>query len=676
MRQPQNLGFVENVNVAIAATSPADMVLLNSDCVVTDGWFELLREAALSESRIATATALTNAGTIVSVPHRNRPMPRLPNGMTPSRMAEVIRKGSLRLRPDIPTCVGHCVYIRRSAIDLVGAFDTTFSPGYEEEVDFSQRCLLRGLRHVVADDVFVFHHHMGTFGAGEDMAETRRAHHAIIQQRYPYFDEWSAAVASDQDGPLARALAAASRAVRGTTVSIDGRCLTHTWTGTQLVTLGVILGLDIYTDLRVRVLVPHDVGDVASACLAARERVEVMCPDDLHDGVEPSDVVHRPYQVTSLEDFDYLRRLGRRLVLTQLDNIALRNPGYFESFNQWQDYQRLHRAALFAADQVVFISRHAAEDALALDLIDEGRVNVVSPDTEERILPTDGEPRPPAELAQSRDDPFLLCLGTDFRHKNRLFAMRLVKALIDHHGFDGRLVLAGPTVACGSSAGEEAEYVLAHPDLSGRILDVGAVDEAEKLWLLDNALALVYPTTYEGFGLTPFEAADVGTPSLFASHTSLAEILPESAALLVPWDPVGSAKRVAPVLKAGTERDELLRAVRLAGARFTVRRSALGLAEVYEKALRTPAREKLLADAPRVREELLHARAELTELRTVVEDPLNRGLVGPHAILPPELRRAVLAIAARPGLLKTAHTAYRMGRALRRLGTARNGKTA
>ena len=31
-----------------------------------------------------------------------------------------------RLRPDLPTCIGHCVYIRRSAIELVGEFDLEF----------------------------------------------------------------------------------------------------------------------------------------------------------------------------------------------------------------------------------------------------------------------------------------------------------------------------------------------------------------------------------------------------------------------------------------------------------------------------------------------------------------------------------------------------------------------
>src|ERR1019366_2979136 len=131
LRQAVNGGFVTNMNAGFAAAAPADVVILNSDCIVTEGWLDGLREAAYSESRVATATALTNAGTIASVPHRNHPVPALPQDMTIDGVSGAIRASSQRLRPDLPTCVGHCVFIRRSALDLGGGLDITFSPGYE-----------------------------------------------------------------------------------------------------------------------------------------------------------------------------------------------------------------------------------------------------------------------------------------------------------------------------------------------------------------------------------------------------------------------------------------------------------------------------------------------------------------------------------------------------------------
>lgn len=682
LRQPENVGFVENVNAAIAACAPADVVILNSDCIVAEGWFTSLGTAAYSESRIATATALTNAGTIVSIPHRNRPVTQLPHDLTLDRSAASVRAASLRLRPDIPTCVGHCVYIRRSAFELVGVFDPVFGVGYGEEVDFSQRCLLYGLRHVVADDVFVLHHQSASFGRSLEAVRRQEENHAVIQQRYPYYDAWVREVSEDPDSPLAQSLSIATSALRGPSVAIDGRCLGPTVTGTQLVTLGVIAALDTYSDVRLRVLVPDDLGPWVAGFLSGRPQIEQVRQPDLAAGLEPADVAHRPYQVTAGGDIELLRKLGNRLVLSQLDNIALRNPGYFPGYDEWTDYRTLNQEALSCADQVVFISRHAANDARALQLLPDDRISVVPPATDGSLLGLGVAASPPPEAHRLARGGFLLCLGTDFQHKNRIFAFRLLEALTAVTGFEGLLVLAGPKVAAGSSGGAEAEYLLQRPGLAKRILDIGAVDEPGKRWLYEHSAAVVYPTTYEGFGLTPFEAADAGAPCLFARHTSLAEVLPESAALLVPWDPHESARRAAPVLVAGQAREEHVRSIRIAGARFTNRNVARGLLEVYLKALRSPAPSRVavaVEDVDRLKREAAHLRAEASalkqELGAIYDDPLNRGLIGPQAVLPPELRRPVLAVATRPMLRKTVTAAYRAGYVLRH-GPGKNRKGA
>lgn len=660
LRQPENVGFVENVNTAMRSSAPADVVVLNSDCMVSRGWFSALRAAAYSESRVATATALTNAGTIVSIPRRNHPLPQLPQELSLERSAEAVRRESLRLRPDIPTCVGHCTYIRRSAIELVGAFDPVFSPGYEEEVDFSQRCLKYGLRHVVADDVFVYHRHAGTFGRSEESVLTRARHHAVISERYPYYDSWIEEVRADQRSRLAHSLSVACSALRGTSVTIDGRCLGEVITGTQLVTLGIIGGLDVYTDLRVRVLVPDALGGAARGFLEGRPNIRLLTRRDLEAGVEPTDVVHRPYQVADSTDLAVLTRLGHRLVLSQLDNIALRNPHYFPDFAAWRSYRDLTCAALSAADQVVFISRHAAEDARTLGLVSNERINVVAPSTEQTIG-REEIANAPSAAPRVADRPFLLCLGTDFVHKNRVFALRLLEALGEEGLFDGRLVFAGPKVAAGSSAGEEASYLLARPDLAESVLDVGVVDEGAKSWLLEKAAAVLYPTTYEGFGLTPFEAADAGTPCLFAAHTSLAEVLPERVALLVPWDPRESARRVAPVLVPGEAREEHVRSIRIAGARFTTSSSARALAGVYAKALRS-ARTQLISLAT-LADQLQHGTPRSTP--ATYDDPLALGSKGASVVVPAELRRPLLAITGKPLLRRTTIALYRAGYALR-----------
>jgi GT2 family glycosyltransferase len=664
-RQPENVGFVHNLNDATASAKPADVVIVNSDCIVTEGWLPGLRNAAYSESRIATATALTNAGTIVSVPERNRSIGALPRGVTLAGLAASIRGGSLRTHPDLPTCVAHCVYVRRSALDLVGPLDTVFSPAYEEEVVLSQRCVIHGLRHVVADDVFVFHKEAGSFGTEHAITSVREEHHRIIAARYPYYDDWISEVQDDRYSSLAQTVARVRTAFRAMSVTIDGRCLTPSMTGTALATLELISALDIHTELALRVVLPDEVDEYASGILAGRNRIEILPHHLLADApVVPTDIAHRPYQVTSAEDSVLLQRLGSRVVITQQDNIAFRNPAYFKDYDEWLQYRSVATAALATADQVVFVSRHGAEDARVLGLVCEEQVNVVHEGTDQTLTHLYPEQSPPENAVQLAQGGFLLCLGTDFLHKNRVFALRLFEALSTGEAFNGWLVFAGPKAAWGSSAGEEAAYLMARPELARRVLDLGAVAETEKQWLLREAAAVLYPTVYEGFGLVPFEAARVGTPCVFAWNTSLAELIPKSAALIVPWDAEETAKNVAKLLDAGAERERVVKAVQMSGARLTAATNARRHLEVYQRALAGS-----VPSAARVAHETLRLRRQLdqvtAELREFTDDPLNRGLVGRDAILPPELRRPVLAVASRRTLRRIVKLLYRSGYALR-----------
>jgi GT2 family glycosyltransferase len=660
LRGDCNVGFVENMNRAFAVAAPADIVIVNSDVVVASAWLEGLRDAARSDSTIATATALTNHGTIVSVPHRNNPQPRLPMDLTLDDAAERVRRRSPRLRPRLPVAIGHCLYVRREALDLVGDFDLAFAPGYGEEVDFSQRCLAMGLQHVVADDVFVAHHGGGSFEALGQMNETQIAHEKIIDTRYPYYAEVITRTASDPASALARSLSAAGRALRGLRVTIDGRALGPALTGTQVHTLELVAALSRSGEARVRVLLPLDVGDYVGPALHSLDNVELLAPGAT-DSAEPDDIVHRPWQVGDVSDLTLLARLGERIVLTQQDFIAYRNPSYFPSAQAWLDYRSLAADAMALGSVVLFFSQHACMEALAEELVPEQRARVVLIGTDHQVSVQKPEPAPPAR--ELGDRPFLLCLGTDFRHKNRLFALRTLAALRERHGWDGRLVLAGPRVAFGSSSADEARFMAANPDLADAVVDLPAVTEAEKGWLLTRCAAVLYPTTYEGFGLVPFEAADHGRPCLFARQASLQELFDPQDALLVPWDADASADSIIGVLTDPASAEGLIEGVRRAAGRLTWDRTAEGLLAAYRDALDLPARSAVRASGND-----LAVDARYWTLRHQI-GPTGMSLVGPDdpegPLLPIDAQRTLAALARRPqsrgALLKTLRVLGRAG---------------
>jgi glycosyltransferase involved in cell wall biosynthesis/GT2 family glycosyltransferase len=660
-RQPVNQGFVGNVNAAFSITSPADLVLVNSDVVVADGWFDDLRAAAHSDSTVATATAMTNHGTIVSVPHRNRPMPSLPQDRTLEELAATVRERSLRLRPRLPSAVGHCVYVRREALDLVGPFDLDFAPGYGEEVDFSQRCLLAGLQHVLADDVLVLHQGHGSFGVDGAPNPVQAEHEELLRSRYRYYHQAVEEAAGDPAGPLARALAVAAQAVRGRRVTVDARALGPFLTGTQLHTLELIGALARTGEVRVRAVVPDDLGAYARQALDSLPNVERISHADVLQGVEPDDVVHRPFQVSDPDDLPFLAKLGARLVVTHQDLIAYRNPVYHASPTAWSRYRRTTAETLAWASIVVFFSQHAADDALAEDLLPPDRARTVLIGVDHQLVHLDPDPVAPAGApADLGERPFLLCLGTDFRHKNRPFAIKFLAALRDRHGWRGRLVLAGPAVAHGSSGGLESELLATDPELAEHVVSFAAVSEAEKAWLVREAAAVVYPTTYEGFGLVPFEAAEAGTPCLFARQASIPEVLPKATAALVPWDAAASADASIDILEDPEVAARLVKEVRAAARRLTWDKTAEGLLAAYDDALRLPARDTI-----RQFGEQLALDARYWDLVRGIGGT-GMSLVDPDTpLLDESAQRALAALARRPqtrnALLKALHLVHKVG---------------
>ena len=161
VRQPGNRGFVHSANLGMQHTG-RDVVLLNSDTEVTDGWLEALGRCLDADAAFATATPWTNNGEIASLPEFCAA-----NTVPPDRNA-IARVLSSRVRPSyprIPTAVGFCMAISRRAIDRVGLFDEdTFGRGYGEENDFCMRAASAGMLNVLCDDAYVVHHGGRSFG--------------------------------------------------------------------------------------------------------------------------------------------------------------------------------------------------------------------------------------------------------------------------------------------------------------------------------------------------------------------------------------------------------------------------------------------------------------------------------------------------------------------------------
>src|SRR5262249_24019563 len=111
-----NLGFVGAVNRALGHITDGDVILLNADTIVPQGFIDRLASAARSSPGIGTVTPLSNNGEFTSFP-----VPYTANRLgSPAEVAE-IDKIAARVNSgavvDMPSGIGFCLYITRTCLN-------------------------------------------------------------------------------------------------------------------------------------------------------------------------------------------------------------------------------------------------------------------------------------------------------------------------------------------------------------------------------------------------------------------------------------------------------------------------------------------------------------------------------------------------------------------------------
>jgi glycosyltransferase involved in cell wall biosynthesis len=613
-----------------AAAAPADLVLVGAGARLAPGWLGELSAAARSDAVIATASALgaawVDAGAEPGLIGRAGGEPGLADRLT---AGEAVAPGSLR-RLDGPA--GPCVYVRRSAIELVG-----LAP----PAGFARRCRERGLAHVLAENVIAGGAPVtGLIGlAGTDAATGA-----------------DAADGADSAAGVSSARLRARSARGELAVVIDARRLSGPLDGTRVHLCELIGAVARTQQVEVTALLPAQLGSDTRRRLDQIAGVRSVGVDAA--GRPPAglraDVVHRPHQVESYGDLTLLAGLAPRLVLTQQDLIGFHAPDYFASAAAWQGYRELTRLALASADRVLFFSRHARAEALAAELVEPTRADVVTIGTDPTVIDAGGGATRPGALAGlGPQTELILCLGTDMRHKNREFALALAAQLRRAHAWAGTVVFAGPHVPHGSSRAAEARRLAADPDLADTVVDLGEVSDAERRWLLARATLVLYPTVHEGFGLVPYEAAARGVPCLWAPGTALAELLGEAAGQIVPWDPVAGADRALALMRDPVARAAQVAEVVSAAAQLSWAETGRALLAAYHAACERP---------PSTAGAILRA----SSVMNAAVSPDGMALVGPDGLLPADVERPLLAVLSHPGLAAPVLGALRWGYRLAR----------
>lgn len=178
LENAHNQGFVASVNRGMQQHPGRDVVLLNSDTQVADGWLDRLQQAAGQDRCIGTVTPLSNNATICTVP--------VPPPLDVAAMDALCARVNAGITVDIPTAVGFCMYIKRRVLDETGYFNQAlWGKGYAEENDFCLKSATLGWRHLAATDVFVWHE--GGCSFGDSKMQRINTHLDKLNRMYPEY---------------------------------------------------------------------------------------------------------------------------------------------------------------------------------------------------------------------------------------------------------------------------------------------------------------------------------------------------------------------------------------------------------------------------------------------------------------------------------------------------------
>jgi alpha-1,3-rhamnosyl/mannosyltransferase len=211
---------------------------------------------------------------------------------------------------------------------------------------------------------------------------------------------------------------------------------------------------------------------------------------------------------------------------------------------------------------------------------DPERVRVVSAPV---VGVADVERREPDETGVG--SPFFLYPAITHPHKNhRMLLEAFARVSAVHH--EVTLVLTGA-----DGAAEDAiEDAIRDLGLAGRVRRLGRVPAARLAALYGKAVALVYPSTYEGFGLPLAEAMAAGCPVIASDRTALPEVLGGAGILVDAGDAEGWADAMGRLLGDEARRSRLIVAGRERARAFSPEETARRQVAAYRLALEPPRR--------------------------------------------------------------------------------------
>lgn len=227
-------------------------------------------------------------------------------------------------------------------------------------------------------------------------------------------------------------------------------------------------------------------------------------------------------------------------ITTLHDVLPLTIPDYFAHKEHEQAYRRERQNDIDRSDMIITDSEYSKNEIVRHFRIDYDPV-VISCATDLGAL---GPER------TERGEPYFLYVGGLDNRKSLDMLLRVFCRLAAERALCSRLIVTGSR----RHAPELLTTLLDDSVRQGFVNYSGYVTDQKLASLYAGALALVYPSQYEGFGLPPLEAMSLGCPVITCRSTSIPEVCGEAAYYIEPRNEKSLAEALVTI-----ERDESLR---------------------------------------------------------------------------------------------------------------------
>jgi glycosyltransferase involved in cell wall biosynthesis len=273
-------------------------------------------------------------------------------------------------------------------------------------------------------------------------------------------------------------------------------------------------------------------------------------PDDC---LNDFDVFHSPFEVIPSQ---IKRRKSIKSFLTVYDLIPILFPKFF-SFNEVSKVSNTLKRLDF--DSWIFCISNSTKIDLCnyLPNLDPSKIFVTYLAASDIFFVCSD----PARLNSIRlkysipDAPYILSLSTLEPRKNIAHTIRCFLSLIQQENIpDLYLVLTGTK---GWNYNAIFSEINSNPSLKNRIILTGFVPDEDLAPLYSGALAFVYPSFYEGFGLPPLEAMQCGVPVITSNTSSLPEVVGDAGLMVDPKDSDGLCQGIVDLYKQPSLRESM-----------------------------------------------------------------------------------------------------------------------